>query len=372
MAYDSARDVTVVFASEEGGWDDTWELHGTIWTRVEPLASPPGEGENIMVYDSARRVVVMLGGVNVDEWWAADTWEYDGTTWIEVLPQVAPAARAGGALVYDSARGVSVLFGGTTPFDLHSTWEYDGDRWTGVVLEASPFAGTTHAMAYDSGRGVVVLLGADGTWEYDALGWTAVPDWGVDGPPHRLQHGMAYDATRDVVVLYGGYLTGGSDAADTWEYRPPTWSSVIPRVSPPGMMGHAMAYDSARRVVVAFGGSAIGSSDLLADTWEYDGTSWTDVATPASPSPRSRHTMVYDERRGAIVLFGGYTFPPDTTLGDTWEYDGASWTEIESPVAPSARWSSAMTYDSVRGVVVLFGGSGSETMMGDTWEYVGP
>jgi hypothetical protein len=37
----------------------------------------------------------------------------------------------------------------------------------------------------------------------------------------------------------------------------------------PALSGHAMAYDSARQRVVLFG---FGSNSLLADTWEWDGT----------------------------------------------------------------------------------------------------
>jgi len=69
--------------------------------------------------------------------------------------------------------------------------------------------------------------------------------------------------------------------------------------------GTALAYDSQRRVVVLFGGA--GDDELYGDTWEWDGTSWTRRCDTGEcgPPPRRYHTMVYDSQRGVTVLFGG-------------------------------------------------------------------
>ena len=45
----------------------------------------------------------------------------------------------------------------------------------------------------------------------------------------------------------------------------------------------------------------------------------------------SAHAMAYDVARGVTVLFGGYVLPPDA-IGDTWEWDGTSWTRTHPPV----------------------------------------
>jgi hypothetical protein len=58
--------------------------------------------------------------------------------------------------------------------------------------------------------------------------------------------------------------------------------------------------------VLLFGGqsvvNAVASSQ--GDTWEWDGSTWTRVAT-TGPSPRAGHTMVLDSARNRVVLFGG-------------------------------------------------------------------
>src|SRR4051812_34328963 len=50
-----------------------------------------------------------------------------------------------------------------------------------------------------------------------------------------------------------------------------------------GRIGHAMAYDSARNQTIMFGGNFNGA--YLGDTWAFDGTNWTRLTPPASPSP---------------------------------------------------------------------------------------
>src|SRR5262249_6052282 len=94
---------------------------------------------------------------------------------------------------------------------------------------------------------------------------------------------------------------------------------------PAARYGHAMVYDTVRQRVVLFGGQS--SSGRLNESWEYDGTSWTERNLATAPDARYQHAMAYDAARQRVVLFGG---DPATsgTLNETWEYDGTSWTRI--------------------------------------------
>ncbi len=55
-------------------------------------------------------------------------------------------------------------------------------------------------------------------------------------------------------------------------------------------------------------------------TWEYDGSTWTEVSTRVAPHAQVGHTMAFDAARGAVVLFGSYG--PDGSSSPTWEYYG--------------------------------------------------
>ncbi len=76
--------------------------------------------------------------------------------------------------------------------------------------------------------------------------------------------------------------------------------------------------------------------------------------------------MTYDSARGVTVLFGGHN---SSRFGDTWEWDGTAWT-LRSNSGPSARYGHAMAYDRDRGATILFGGYG-DSRLGDTWEWDG-
>ena len=106
----------------------------------------------------------------------------------------------------------------------------------------------------------------------------------------------------------------------------------------------------------------------LGDTWLWDGSTWTQDNV-AGPSARAYHGMA--TLNGTVVLFGGCLFSDwdcVNTLSDTWTWNGASWT-VHNVVGPSARSGFAMT--TLNDTVVLFGGQSAGTLLGDTWTWDG-
>lgn len=158
------------------------------------------------------------------------------------------------------------------------------------------------------------------------------------------------------------------------------WSELSPATSPPWRNSAAIAYDPANREVVLFGGNGAGNgtSGILADTWAWNGSTWSELAPPTSPSPRFGSTMAYDPVSANLILFGGYgcasTGPTPTCsfLGDTWSWNGSTWTELSPPTSPTARNYSSMAYDPATGNIVLFGeGNSNSGTVGDTWTWNG-
>ncbi|MFA5794787.1 MAG: kelch repeat-containing protein [Candidatus Brocadiia bacterium] len=191
-------------------------------------------------------------------------------------------------------------------------------------------------------------------------------------PLARYQHAIAYDSVRGITVIFGGE-TGVSNNFilnnETWEWDGTNWSQRTPVTSPSARRNHAMAYDSVRGVTVLFGGET--NNGINHETWEWDGTNWT-LRTPVIyPSARYCHGMTYDSARGVTVLFGGYV---SGINNQTWEWDGTNWTQRTPVTSPSARYIHAMAYDSAQGVTVLFGGSGGsggEVLNNETWKWNG-
>ncbi len=151
----------------------------------------------------------------------------------------------------------------------------------------------------------------------------------------------------------------------------PYWRQVT-TIGPAARSGHAMVYDSQRRVTVLFGGYAGPTQSVFDDTWEWNGSVWTQrTVTGPRPLARTKHAMAYDSRRGVVVLFGGID-PANTAFDDTWEWNGSAWTLGHGgggpPNSPLPRFDHAMAYDIARGVTVLFGGDQSQS---PTWEWNG-
>ncbi|BCM88644.1 hypothetical protein IAD21_00485 [Abditibacteriota bacterium] len=260
-------------------------------------------------------------------------------------------------------------------------WALTG--WKNRAPSPSPVGRDAHAMAYDSARGVTVLFGGNGnpqvlndTWEWNGTTWTQKTLNGATGsPPARQTHSMVYDSARGVSVLFGGSDGNNNNFNDTWEWNGTTWTQKTlngAAGNPPARQGGAMAYDSARGVTVLFGGSDANLNNFN-DTWEWNGTAWTQRTSngaSSAPPARATHAMSYDSTRGVSVLFGGYGAG---FLNDTWEWNGTTWTQKTlngATGSPSSRYSHAMVFDKARGVSVVFGGYVLDNS-NDTWEWSG-
>lgn len=213
------------------------------------------------------------------------------------------------------------------------------------------------------------------TAQSDCVRWQAVNP--PTRPAPRYAHMMAFDSIRNVTVLFGGNLagTGGMPptyGSDTWEFNGVTWTQRQTAHAPTPRGTGVMVFDHHRGVCVLFGGQ--NPDGNLGDTWEYDGIDWRRRADgEPGPTPRLGHFMAYDSRRQKTVLFGGWggTSLPGVLLGDTWEWDGASWVQRNIPNSPLPRVSGAMAYDDVRARVVMFAGGGNFRATAETWEYDG-
>ncbi|GEM_PF-1724497 len=205
-----------------------------------------------------------------------------------------------------------------------------------------------------------------------ARGWARLTP--PNSPLARDAHGMAYDAGRHVAVTFGG-RTANDLLADTWVWDGYSWSDATPAApnqSPAARAHHSMVYDTTHGVVVLYGGFSY-FTEPLNDIWTWDGSMWA-KSTPSTPipSPRFGHGMAYDEARGVSVLFGGY----DNTkaLRDTWLWNGLTWVDVTpaAPAGPAARLYHRMVYDGARGAVILVAGEDEAgTVYEDTWAFDG-
>ncbi len=195
------------------------------------------------------------------------------------------------------------------------------------------------------------------------------PPWvriATEGPPSRASAAMCYDSDRHVTVLFGGStgpLSGGYPGAggflgDTWEFDGTNWTQRLPATSPVGRYQANMVYDSHRHRTVLFGGQRYDGTygvRFSPETWEWDGTDWKQIVTAHLPPWREwlyAYAACYDSARKEMLLFGILSDP-------LWAYDGTDWS-VRNPggTGPGYTVSSLLAFDSNRGVAVLTGGTG--------------
>ena len=192
-----------------------------------------------------------------------------------------------------------------------------------------------------------------------------------EGPGPRSRHGLVYDRDAGATVLFGGivWVMGGRLRSDTWELKDGEWSPVVAFRHPPARHRGAMVFDERRGFSVLFGGQA-GSGAMLGDTWTYAGRRWQRQRARwwRRPAPRCGHALAFDEEAGQTVLFGGIG-RSQRSLGDTWIFDGSSWQKVRGPYPPARRYA-AFTYDPGLRGCVLHGGAVDDVgarQFGDAW-----
>lgn len=184
-------------------------------------------------------------------------------------------------------------------------------------------------------------------------------------PTVRQRSASAYDLSRKEIVLFGGLGASGR-LADTWTYNGVTYTLKSPGTSPTARDNHTMAYDVKRDVTLLFGGDT--DSGLSSETWEWDGTNWALQSPSTVPAAREGHAIVFDSLHEKILMFGGLT--GGGASAETWEYDGTDWSLLVTGPTDLARHSMGYAFDSIRGVLIVFGGINSSSItVGDTWHF---
>jgi hypothetical protein len=287
-------------------------------------------------YDVRRDRVVMFGGwgdattngtsANLLEWNGQDgTWQ-DRT--VARTAQVAwPPSRRHHVMAADSRRGLILIFGGDqllpddhlappAPFlgpKLSDYWEWDGQA--GTFAQRSPAAAdadwpptgadhadTNAAMTYDEARDRVVLVGglAGNPWEWDPVAgvWTRPPGpgiWNASSP------GLIYNL-REATTFLVQAENGGAPEIDSWDPGARSWTNrLTPMAVGPRWSGATGAVADPISGLVWVAAGTVWS-------WQAGATTWTDRSSvampPSSGNPVTGGVLIFDERRGTLVLLG--------------------------------------------------------------------
>lgn len=189
----------------------------------------------------------------------------------------------------------------------------------------------------------------------------------------------AWDSKHRVLIRYGGHNQGGGGEqhSEIWTFDPLSvrWTLHEPNTSPPGICcGQQNVFDSVRNRYIrfpSFSGShgwqwwrEIYLNDSSVWTYDLATNTWRNMRPLPTATPRPLRCASWDSARGVVVLFGGETSSEGTLVYDP---HVNSWTRMMPTREPESRSGGNMAYDAARRLHVLFGSQFTNDP--HTWTY---
>ena len=352
--------------------NDTWEWTGLRWIPVYTQQSPDARSSHAMAYNPIRREVVLFGGSNLhdtdprgDATYFGDTWVYRNRDWVRIESGSAPSARGGSALVYDPSRNRMILFGGQTADTLIDTWEFDGTSWTQLDTNGPKLL--SPLLVRDDARGDTLLLGYNAEakeaqmYRLSGSTWSRITTAKI--PPCVQFGALVYQQHNERVLFVGGQCANTAIEDETWEWDGSDWTEIKPPVSQGSLAAHALAYDAQRQETILFGGQSFGAASA---TQRYRDGRWTFALGSFSPGPRSLAVFEHDPIRGVFWLYGGVS--DDGPYTDFWKLTGSTWERVVVADTPVDCDYPVGTWDTERNrLVVVCSNSNVHEWDGERW-----
>jgi hypothetical protein len=391
MSYDPLRGRDVMFGGHgtTATLTDTWEWNGTTqtWTQANPATSPPDVQSNSITFDGQS--TILFGGSSLGappDYVTNFSWEWDGVNWRERLLSAPPNPRWGAGTAFNSATNTATLFGGCA-YDFKVC---TNDTWSSVLYPVNVSAplslvsSNTATVAPDGVSTAAVtatvrdqyanpvpgrVVGLQSSGPAVSIGPASGPSAGNGQVTFAVASGTPGVAAITATDQTDGVAFSPTARITFTEAARASWSQVPPR-APLHARAGVTAFDTARNRLVLF--TLEGAGYGPPQTWELNGTTWTQLHPVHSPSSRRDPAMTYDAERHKTVLFGG-TVPGSTTrLNETWTWNGTDWTQHSTPSSAGSLYQAAMAFDRTSRLVVLYDGSRTWAWNGSSWAQVAP
>ncbi len=390
--YDPVRDRLVIFGGS--GFDDTWELTlgtGSHWNRIPAIGVPPARRDgHIAAYDGAGdRMIIYAGSMKEDgDFRKSSAWSLGlghRPVWIPLItgPVVPEPGYPVMGLVDTREQRLVVIRGRV----MHAL-PLAAPVWH--ELAPGPESRTNHSAVVDTKRDRMIVSGGQVGGRFGADIWTLSLDsflwsrWPLSGVA-RENHHLIVDPRRSrLLEMFGNssFYPGCHSRDDPWLPLCRAELRVHPLDGGPAVdlersfycSGESVVLDPIEDQLVLFGGCRVTYScgHIANATFIYSNrTGVMDLdrsLTPLevevageSPSPRTHHTMVYDDRRDRMVLFGGSGASGRSS--EVWTLSlagGPAWSRLEPAGAgPPPLSRHAAIYDPVRDRMIVLASRGN-------------
>jgi hypothetical protein len=175
-------------------------------------------------------------------------------------------------------------------------------------------------------------------WGWDGNAWHLLDDGSGEAPSPRDDAQLIADPERGVVVMVGGRTDRGGQRTvhnDTWEWDGSTWTQRLPDAAsgaPPARLHPVSGWDPATHRALYAGGVFVDETNA-SDTWAWDGVRWEQLAEafPDRHDPPCR--MVVDPVTGLPTVLA-IDLDTETSPGlfatELWAWNGAAWESAAS------------------------------------------
>lgn len=407
MVYDEARDQMLLLGLTSAGATKMFHWTGSTWESLTPTTLPPCANQASMTYQTHNERVLFVGGGCSNGTTEDDDFEWDGTDWTKLEPSTSQGAVFGHALAYDRSREESIIFGGIDFVERNLTlrfrdnrwsvltqsynpgprslflfesdrvnnvswlvgginernsfsdlWRFTSGRWEKVQAPDAPLSCGYPTGTFDTGRGrlVVFCQSSAEVHEWDGTAWHHFTSL-KDRPSERRFGSMAYDARLRKSVLFGGY--DGEYLKETWTWDGQTWVKLDDKGAPFSRGLATLFYDPTLQKVVLFAGIGRRNRDShverFNDMWSFDGARWTVMTVPSAPSPRYGIQYSVNPVTNHLVMFGGKD-ENENYINEVWDWSGSAWTRLQPENVPAPRMNGSMLFDPTSGKFALYGG----------------
>ena len=269
----------------------------------------------------------------------------------------------------NASLNAGVAFGGYVSGSKSSaTNEYDGSSWTGANAMSDVFVGGayggTQTAAFGAGGYAAPPSRTTATEQYDGTNWTGGGALSV-----AASQNVGF-GTSTAGVVYGG--EGSPDPAiktSTQEYDGSSWTTV--NTMPVGASGNGTGFGT-QTAGIRSGGTAPtpnpstwdgGPATFVNITLEYDGTNWT---AGAFSNFGGRNSTGFGVQTSGVTA-GGEGSPGVPGLSRTEQYDGTSWSDVATMPRTSTSYMAGFGASSGSGAVV----GGVHTVTNSVDEFTG-
>lgn len=396
---ESALNLVLEFSMVQVRGAATWKRSGS--------SENSGRTGVVGAYDPLRSRVIRFGGGLSSSFpddlstLATGSFEWVNQAWQErsTRPMLGgtPPGRMFAAMAWHPTRRATLLVGGSisdagVTGTLRDAWLWTGDSWKRLPdFGRATNQGRRDAVAYFDVdlQQMVIAGGLNGarTPAENAFRLSDEGQWESMSQPDVFvglsEMAIAVDQEHGTPYIFGGVLSAAQPPRlrGSLHVRVPDagWVELTaPGPAPVPRRRAAFAYEQSRRRLVLHGGLS-DDGGVLDDTWVWPiggNLGWREL-TDRSPGPRAAHTLVSDEARREVVLFGSWN--PDGGVisrgeNDTWILQGDTWRRAGSSAPLPDRVLSgslgpaldggfvrALGLDRGRPVEFLIGGDGWQT-----------